>query len=104
MWVLLDLGVARSSRDRAGAIDAFTNAATLAELIGATGRGRIAARALRGLGVRAWRRGPGDSGDATDPMRTLQTIVGQVIWLAIAWLVFQVVWRAGIRQYSAVGA
>ena len=84
VWVLLDLGAARSSRDRAGAIDAFTNAATLAEQIGATGRGRIAARALRELGVRAWRRSPGDGGDATDPVSMLSAREREIAGLVAA--------------------
>jgi ABC-2 type transport system permease protein len=39
-----------------------------------------------------------------DPARAVQTLIGQVIWLIVALAVFQVVWRAGLRQYSAVGA
>ena len=52
VWVHSTSG--RSSRrDRAGAIEAYTAAAALAERIGAVGRARIAAKALRELGVRA---------------------------------------------------
>jgi len=57
LWGLLDAGAIRAPFDRQGAIDAYTRAASLANEIGAEGRERIAARALRRLGVRAWRRG-----------------------------------------------
>ncbi|HEV8229493.1 MAG TPA: ABC-2 family transporter protein [Candidatus Limnocylindria bacterium] len=36
--------------------------------------------------------------------RALLYLVGQVVWLGIAWILFQVAWRAGLREYSAVGA
>ncbi len=28
----------------------------------------------------------------------------QSVWLALAWVIFRLVWRAGVRQFSAVGA
>jgi ABC-type uncharacterized transport system permease subunit len=28
----------------------------------------------------------------------------QVVWLVLSWLAFAVVWRMGLRQFSAVGA
>jgi ABC-2 type transport system permease protein len=31
-------------------------------------------------------------------------IGGQVAWLVVAWVAYLLVWRAGLRQYSAVGA
>ena len=57
LWALLDEGALRAPIDRAGAIEAYTAAAALATRAGAVSRGRIASRALRELGVRAWRRG-----------------------------------------------
>lgn len=65
-WARLDLGRVFNARsDRAGAIGAYGDAAALAERIGAGGVGRLATRALRDLGVRAWRRGAGrPRGDA----------------------------------------
>jgi viologen exporter family transport system permease protein len=36
--------------------------------------------------------------------QTLQLIAIQAAWLVAAWLAFAVVWRAGVRQFSAVGA
>ena len=65
-WARLDLGrVLHDRGDRAGAIGAYGAAAALAERIGAGGVGRLAARALRDLGVRAWRRGRGPIWQAT---------------------------------------
>jgi ABC-2 type transport system permease protein len=34
----------------------------------------------------------------------LALLAGQAIWLAVTLVAFQVVWRFGVRQYSAVGA
>jgi ABC-2 type transport system permease protein len=34
----------------------------------------------------------------------LALLAGQAIWLAVSLAAFQVVWRIGVRQYSAVGA
>jgi ABC-2 type transport system permease protein len=36
--------------------------------------------------------------------QALWRIAGQAIWVGIAYVAFQLVWRAGLRQYSAVGA
>jgi len=67
VWVHLDAGAARTPVDRTAAVASYTAAANLAEKIGATSRARIAAHALRGLGVRAWRRGPrAPAGDAIE--------------------------------------
>jgi DNA-binding NarL/FixJ family response regulator len=57
LWTRLDLGRVLAKVDRAAAIKAFTNASLLAEEMGAISQQRLAARELRGLGVRAWRRG-----------------------------------------------
>jgi DNA-binding CsgD family transcriptional regulator len=59
-WTRLDLGrVLARSGDRPAAISAYASAAVLARRTGSAGVERHAARALRELGVRAWRRGPG---------------------------------------------
>jgi DNA-binding CsgD family transcriptional regulator len=58
VWVHLDAGEAHARADRTAAVESYAAAASLAEQIGATSRARIATHALRGLGVRAWRRGP----------------------------------------------
>lgn len=53
----LDLGRVLADRDRRASVRAFTEAAALAEEVGATTQGRLAAQELRRLGIRAWRRG-----------------------------------------------
>jgi DNA-binding CsgD family transcriptional regulator len=58
VWAHLDLGDVWSVIDRDAAVEAYTAAARMAESIGAVSRARLATRALRRLGVRAWRRGP----------------------------------------------
>ena len=68
VWVRLDAGAAHARVDRDSAIASYTAAANLAEQIGATSRARLAAQALRGLGVRAWRRGPGAGTDSLGGM------------------------------------
>ena len=63
VWARLDLGrVLRTSGDRPGAVAAYTEAAARARELGAVGAGRIASRALRELGVRAWRRSAREAG------------------------------------------
>ena len=57
VWARIDLGRCLATLDRNRAIAAFTSAATLADACGAVSEGRLIAQALRGLGVRAWRRG-----------------------------------------------
>jgi ABC-2 type transport system permease protein len=36
--------------------------------------------------------------------QSLMVLVAQTVWLAVSWLMFVVVWRMGLRQFSAVGA
>jgi DNA-binding NarL/FixJ family response regulator len=63
VWARLDLGsVLRASGDRRGAVSAYTHAATRARELGAVAAGRMASRALRQLGVRAWRRSAREAG------------------------------------------
>ena len=38
------------------------------------------------------------------PERALFILAGQVVWLAVIYAAFQVVWRRGVKAYSAVGA
>jgi ABC-2 type transport system permease protein len=38
------------------------------------------------------------------PVEALTGILAQVVWLAIAYGLLRIVWRAGVRVYSAVGA
>ena len=57
VWTRIDLGRCLARLDRDRAVTAFKAAADLAERCGAASEGRLIAQALRGLGVRAWRRG-----------------------------------------------
>jgi ABC-2 type transport system permease protein len=36
--------------------------------------------------------------------QALWILVAQAVWLALSWLAFVVVWRMGLREFSAVGA
>jgi DNA-binding CsgD family transcriptional regulator len=62
LWARLDLGRVLAPLERVSSIRAFTNAAKLAEELGARSQQRLATQELRRLGVRAWRRGPGVRG------------------------------------------
>jgi DNA-binding CsgD family transcriptional regulator len=63
VWDRLEVGRAlRAAGDRQGAVSAYTEAASRADVLGAVAAGRVARRALRELGVRAWRRGPREAG------------------------------------------
>ena len=39
-----------------------------------------------------------------DVPTALLLMAGQAIWLAVFYVALQYVWRAGVRQYTAVGA
>jgi DNA-binding CsgD family transcriptional regulator len=62
IWARIDLGRSLARVDRDRAIVAFTLAADLADRCGAVSEARLIAQALRGLGVRAWRRGAATGG------------------------------------------
>lgn len=63
VWARIDIGrVLEASGDREGAVSAYTRAAARARELGAVRASRIATRALRQLGVRAWRRSAHDAG------------------------------------------
>jgi ABC-2 type transport system permease protein len=38
-----------------------------------------------------------------DPATALALMAGQAVWVAAAWAAYRAVWRAGLRQFSAVG-
>jgi DNA-binding CsgD family transcriptional regulator len=63
IWARIDLGRSLANLDRSRAVAAFSDAAELAERCSALSELRLASRALRQLGVRAWRRGRAASGD-----------------------------------------
>ena len=79
LWARLDLGrmVAQTNRERA--VAAFTEAAILAERMGAVSQGRLAAQGLRRLGVRAWRRGPTVGGEGLDSLSTREREVARLV-------------------------
>lgn len=58
IWIDLDMAAMLSATEAQSAIERLTSAASGAEAIGAVTERSIAARELRALGVRAWRRGP----------------------------------------------
>lgn len=62
IWARIDLGRCLARLDRDRAVVAFTSASELAERCGAVTEARLIAQALRGLGVRAWRRGAATGG------------------------------------------
>jgi DNA-binding CsgD family transcriptional regulator len=66
LWTWVDVGRSLAVIDRDGAVAVLTAAAELAEGCGAVSEGRVVARALRKLGVRAWRRGAGSSTPGVD--------------------------------------
>ena len=79
LWARLDLGRTFVRIDRERAVAAFTEAAVLAERMGAVSQGRLAAQALRRLGVRAWRRGPAVGGEGLDSLSAREDEVARHI-------------------------
>jgi DNA-binding CsgD family transcriptional regulator len=67
-WAWIDLGRVKGSGDRTGAADAYARAASIAHDIGSPGLERFANRAMRELGIRAWRRGPASLGDGASAL------------------------------------
>ena len=79
LWARLDLGRTLARSDREQAVVAFTEAAALAERTGARSQGRLAAQALRRLGVRAWRRGPARNGEGLDSLSAREREVTRLV-------------------------
>jgi DNA-binding CsgD family transcriptional regulator len=79
LWARLDLGRALARIDRPRSIDAFTRAAELADMTGATTQGRMARQALRSLGVRAWRRSRATQGDALGSLSSRESEVVRLV-------------------------
>ena len=79
LWARLDLGRTLARSDREQAVVAFTEAAILAERMGAVSQGRLAAQGLRRLGVRAWRRGPTVGGEGLDSLSTREREVARLV-------------------------
>ncbi len=78
MWARLDLGRLLAHSDREGSVRAFTDAAALAEELGAKTQQRLAAQELRRLGVRAWRRGPGARGEGVAGLSSREVEVARL--------------------------
>jgi ABC-type uncharacterized transport system permease subunit len=38
------------------------------------------------------------------PDQAMLVLAAQGVWLLVSWLAFVLVWRLGLRQFSAVGA
>lgn len=80
LWAMLDEGALRAPTDRAGAVEAYTAASALAARMHAVSRARIASKALRALGVRAWRRGPGEaSNDGIVALSTREREIARLV-------------------------
>ncbi len=79
IWARIDLGRSLARVDRDRAVAAFTSAAELAAACGAVSEGRLAARALRRLGVRAWRRGPASGGDGLDALSGREQEIARLV-------------------------
>jgi len=79
LWARLDQGRGLAGVDRHRAVEAFTQAAELANRIGAASQGRLAGQALRSLGVRAWRRGRAARGDRLDALSEREREVAHLV-------------------------
>jgi DNA-binding CsgD family transcriptional regulator len=79
LWARIDHGRALAVFDRDQAIEAFSVAARLADSIGAVSQRRLAAQALRRLGVRAWRRGPTSGGDGLGSLTEREREVAELV-------------------------
>ena len=79
LWVRLDLGRVLAPIDREGSVRAFTDAAALAEEVGAKSQQRLAAQELRRLGVRAWRRGPKARGEGVAGLSAREVEIARLV-------------------------
>lgn len=79
LWARLDLGRVLAHSDRGGSVRAFTDAAVLAEDVGAKTQQRLAAQELRRLGVRAWRRGPEARGEGVAGLSPREVEIARLV-------------------------
>jgi len=79
VWTELDLGRVLANVDRTASIRAFTEAAVLAEEMGAVTQQRLASQRLRGLGVRAWRRGGTSRGSGVAALSPREAEVARLV-------------------------
>lgn len=79
LWARIDMARALATFDRNRAVQELTEAARLAAASGAVSHGRLISQALRRLGVRAWRRGPGIGGDGLDRLTDREREIAELI-------------------------
>jgi DNA-binding CsgD family transcriptional regulator len=79
LWARIDHGRALEVFERDLAIEAFAEAARLAESIGAVSQRRLTSQALRRLGVRAWRRGRTSTGDGLSGLSEREREVAELV-------------------------
>jgi DNA-binding CsgD family transcriptional regulator len=79
LWVQLDLGAALAEVDRGRAVPVYSSAARTADESGARVQGRLAAQALRRLGIRAWRRGRANASGGIEGLTEREAQVARLI-------------------------
>jgi DNA-binding NarL/FixJ family response regulator len=75
LWTRVDLGCALVASDAARAKDVLAAVVELADQSGAQTVGEVAAKRLRSLGVRTWRRGGGRGAALTDRERAIAQLI-----------------------------
>jgi DNA-binding CsgD family transcriptional regulator len=79
LWATLDLARTLERVDRGRAAEAYRAAAARADQMGATAQVRLAEQALRGLGVRTWRRGAATGASGLDAFTEREWEVARLI-------------------------
>ena len=79
LWTRLDLARVLATFDRARAADELRAAAREAELMGARNEAALAEQALRALGVRTWRRGPGPLDTRLDALTERELDIARLV-------------------------
>jgi DNA-binding NarL/FixJ family response regulator len=77
LWTRLDLGAALAGSDTGRAKEVLAAVAELGDEWGARTVGEVAAKRLRSLGVRTWRRGAGRGGALTDRERAVALLIAE---------------------------
>jgi DNA-binding CsgD family transcriptional regulator len=77
LWTRLDLGSALIATDAARAKQVLASVAEVAEACGAQTVAEAAARRLRSLGIRTWRRGAGGGATLTDRERAIAQLIAE---------------------------
>lgn len=79
LWASLDLARTLERVDRGRAAEAYRAAAVMADQMGAIAQVRLAEQALRGLGVRTWRRGTATGASGFDALTEREREVARLI-------------------------